>query len=72
MKEALEAGHDVVAYGAASVESTDPLMLVGLEIHFVIPGGDQGDDIVEFEGHVTSVNLDLGTFTVDENVHIPA
>ena len=64
VKEALEAGHDVVAYGAASVESTDPLMLVGLEIHFVIPGGDQGDDIVEFEGHVTSVSLDLGTFTL--------
>jgi hypothetical protein len=33
---ALDAGHDVIAYGAAEVGSTEPLTITALEVYFVI------------------------------------
>lgn len=67
VKAALEEGLDVVAWGGGRIESVGPTMIVALEVHFAIAGGEgDGEDnhLVEFEGYVTSVDLDAGTFTL--------
>jgi len=50
----LQAGHQVIAWGAAEVESTEPLTLVACEMRFVLK--DSGSSAEEFEGLVESVH----------------
>ncbi len=65
VKAALEDGLAVVAWGCGELESMEPRVIVARELRFAVHG-DGGDarDIVEFEGFVVSVNVDLGTFTL--------
>jgi len=61
--QALEAGADVVAYGYGRIDSDTESRLVATKVVFKAQPED-------FEGTVTSVNLDAGTFTLDETLTI--
>jgi DNA/RNA endonuclease YhcR with UshA esterase domain len=62
---ALNAGWDVIAYGAAAVESAEPLTLVAVEMRFVLASG--GGNAASFEGFVESATLDgFGSFTLGD------
>jgi hypothetical protein len=61
---ALKEGHDVVAWGCGELESKEPRVIVALELRFAIHGDGGGTEYVEFEGYVTSVNFDDGSFTL--------
>ncbi len=65
VKAALEDGLQVVAWGGGYLVSAEPRVIDARELHFVLHGGG-GDahDIVEFEGHVVSVDLGAGSFTL--------
>jgi hypothetical protein len=61
---ALAEGHKVVAWGGGLLESKDPKVIIGLELRFAIKDdGKQENNKVEFEGYVTSVDLE-GSFTL--------
>lgn len=62
VKAALENGLDVVAWGGGTLESVEPRVIVALELRFAVSGG--GPEIIDFEGHVSSVNLEASTFTL--------
>lgn len=65
VKEALEAGKDVIAWGHGMLQSVEPTVIEAGEVHFALTGGDDeegGTDIVEFEGAVISVDAEAGTF----------
>ncbi len=66
-KDSLDAGADVIAYGAGKVETAEPLVLIALEMRFVIPGG--GGNTESFEGAVASVDLiGDGSFTLANGI----
>ncbi|MDX1618835.1 MAG: hypothetical protein R3224_08620, partial [Balneolaceae bacterium] len=56
--EALENDYGVVAFGVGEVDESSDASLIALEVKFVYQR-------LEFEGHVTGVNLDARTFTLD-------
>ncbi len=64
VKAALEDGLQVVAWGAGVLESEEPREIAARELHFALHGGGGGQDIVEFEGHVVSVDLEAQSFTL--------
>lgn len=65
VKMALEDGLQVVAWGVGVLESEEPRVISARELHFAIHGGGGGGhDIVEFEGHVVSVDLEGSSFTL--------
>ncbi len=70
VKEALNAGHDVVAYGHGGVESVEPFVLVAIELTFAVVGAEP--EVVEFEGHVASVDLEGQSFRFEDGtvIHI--
>ncbi|MDR8390886.1 hypothetical protein NC796_07045 [Aliifodinibius sp. S!AR15-10] len=61
--EALEAGADIVAYGSGKISSSTDSKLIANEVVFKAQHE-------EFEGNVTAVNLETGTFTLDEELTI--
>ncbi len=64
VKEALESGFEVFAYGAGEVECADPLTLIALEMRFVLKSGDS--NVQEFEGFVESVSMEgSGSFMLN-------
>ncbi len=65
VKAALEDGLKVVAWGCGYLVSAEPRVIDARELHFVLHGGG-GDahDIVEFEGHVVSVDPGASSFTL--------
>jgi hypothetical protein len=67
---ALDAGHDVIAYGAAEVESTEPLTLIAREMRFVLKSN--GATTEDFEGFVETVHEGEGIFTLNDGtvVHV--
>ncbi len=67
VRDALEAGFEVIAYGAGEVESHEPLTLVALEMRFLLKQGES--NIESFEGIVEHVDLEsLGFFTLSNGI----
>jgi hypothetical protein len=66
--EALPAGRQVFAYGAAEVESAEPLILVACEMRFVLKLAV--GDTREFEGWVHSVNETEAFFKLGNGIVI--
>lgn len=65
-KDALDAGEDVIAYGAGKVETAEPLVLIALEMRFAIAGGGNTES---FEGAVATVDLTGdGSFTLANDI----
>jgi hypothetical protein len=62
--EALEAHHEVVAWGHGGIEGEDPLTIVAVRVVFSII--DDEPSMVEFEGHVASVDLEAGSFALTD------
>jgi len=60
---ALGEGLDVVAWGGGTLESKEPRILEALELRFAVAGGES-DDILEFEGFVSQVDVGTSTFTL--------
>ena len=65
LAEALEAGKTVVAWGKGEVESEEPLTLEALRVVFKVHPAEH-DHREEFEGVVTSVDLDGGAVTFED------
>ena len=64
VKEAIEAGKDVVAWGDGVVESEQPLTILAIEVTFVLVGDEEEGDSGEFEGWVESVDLEASLVTL--------
>jgi hypothetical protein len=62
VQAALDAGDEVVAWGAGEVQSVEPLTIVACEMRFLLkPASNYAD----FEGYVETVDLEgLGSFTL--------
>jgi hypothetical protein len=61
---ALAEGHKVVAWGGGLLETKEPKVIIGLELRFAIKSESQEENNkIEFEGYVTSVDLE-GSFTL--------
>lgn len=56
---------DVVAWGGGILESEEPRVIAALELRFAVAGGEEEEDnTVEFEGHVSHVDIGASTFTL--------